>query len=258
MIPFKNLYRIDRPNNVLDKVVPWFEQYIPVIPTNNIDLENMYLVVGPWKYSEEEHKIFDQGHYIHYDKGYFFHGKVPDYHRLTYQSLQEANIFDCDDKRLNQFNIEIKPWKRTGDYILIVAPDEFPVQYYTPFQTEFDWVMWLKHELRKYTDRKIFYRFKEKRKQRGDDPLSLYLNDAWAVVTHQSLACIESICEGVPVFNLAPSCCDNMALQDISKIEEPFYPENRYEWLKSLSYGQFTVEEIMNGFALETLQERYK
>ena len=56
---------------------------------------------------------------------------------------------------------------------------------------------------------------------------------------------------------MAPSCCDNMALQDISKIEQPFYPDNRWEWIKSLSYGQFSIEELENGFAINQLKERY-
>lgn len=255
---FDRLYYFENPHNVLAKVLPAFQCSVPVIETSKIVFDQTYLVVGPWKYTKDQQSIFNGGQFLHYDKGYIFNTKVPNTFRLSYNNLQESKIFDCDEKRISEFHIEITPWKKTGDYVLIVAPDEFPVHYYTEFQNEYEWAMWCKSEIRKYTDRKIFIRHKEKRKQRTYDPLGIYLKDAWAIVTHQSLACIESICNGVPVFNLAPSCCDNMALQDLSKIEEPFYPENRWEWLKSLSYGQFTQEEITNGIALSILRERYE
>lgn len=254
---FNELYYFENPHKVLGKIIPAFRNFVATLETDQVLLDKTYLVVGPWKYTKDQQQIFQNGNFLHYDKGYFFHGKVPDYYRLSYGNLQEAEIFDCDDRRIKDFSIAISPWKKTGDYVLIVAPDEFPVQYYTDLQNEYEWAMWCKNEVRKYTDRKIFIRHKEKRKQRGHDPLSLYLKDAWAIVTHQSLACIESICYGVPVFNLAPSCCDSMALQDLSKIESPYYPENRWEWLKSLSYGQFTHEEITNGTAINILKERY-
>jgi len=255
---FEKLKYFERPHNVLAKLIPHISKSIPVEETATVDLKSTYLTVGPWKYNEYQHQVFEHGQYLHYDKGYFFNTKAASTFRFSLNNLQESQIFDCDDKRIRSYHVELKDWRKTGDYILIVAPDEFPVQYYTEFKNEYEWVFWLKHELRKYTDRKIFYRFKETRKDRGDDPLTPYLHDAWAIITHQSLACIESICEGVPVFNLAPSCCDLMALQDISQIEEPYYPDNRWEWIKSLSYGQFTVNEIENGFMRDILKERYE
>jgi hypothetical protein len=257
MLDFDNLKYFSNPHKVLQKVLPILSKSTNIEVTDEISTNYTYLTVGPWKYSKERQKVFDKGHFIHYDKGYFFNTKAASTFRLSYNNLQESYIFDHDDKRISNYNIDIKPWKKQGDYILIVAPDEFPIKYYTEFNNEYEWTSWLKHELRKYTDRKIFIRYKETRKLRTDDPFVKYLDNAFAVITHQSLACIESICEGVPVFNLAPSCCDNMALQDISKIEQPFYPDNRWEWIKSLSYGQFSIEELENGFAINQLKERY-
>jgi len=257
MLDLDNLKYFSNPHNVLKKLIPHISKSTRVEETDEINLNYTYLTVGPWKYSSDRQLVFDKGNFIHYDKGYFFNTKAASTFRLSHNNLQESRIFECDDKRIQQYNVKIKPWRKEGDYILIVAPDEWPVKYYTEFENEYEWAFWLKHELRKYTDRKIFIRFKETRKDRGDDPFVKYLDNAWAVITHQSLACIESICEGVPVFNLAPSCCDNMALQDLSKIEQPYYPDNRWEWVKSLSYGQFTLDEIENGFMIETLKDRY-
>jgi hypothetical protein len=44
---------------------------------------------------------------------------------------------------------------------------------------------------------------------------------------------------------------------ELKDIENLKYPDNRYEWLKSLAYGQFTEEEMFSGYALSTLEELY-
>ena len=253
---FDHLYYFNNPHNVLRNMMPSMEKACTLTETSEVNLDHTYFVVGPWKYNEERQAVFNS-HYLHVDNGYFFKTKAASMFRLTYRGLQESKIFDCDNKRLDTCNFKIKKWNNNGDYILIVAPDSWPPRYYDGLKTDIEWIINVKHELRKYTDRKIFYRLKESRKDRGDDKLDRYLDNAWAVVTSQSLASIESICSGVPVFNLASSCCDNVALQDLSKIEHPYRPDNRQEWLASLSYGQFSRDEISSGFAREILKDRY-
>lgn len=251
------LYCLEKEDRVLDTVSKWFVQNsINVINTKEVIPNKTYLVGSPWFYTIEQQKVFNEN-YLSYNKGYFFTGKVADYHRLTYNKVQETDLFECDDRRINKFNLKLDPWNKSGDYILILGSSNHATKYYTNYESSLEWILEIKNELKKYTDRKVFYRFKENRKKRNFDPLSLYLKDAWAIITLQSLGSIESICNGVPVFNLAPCCCQPVALQDLSKIESPFYPENRWEWLKSLSYGQFTPEEISNGVALSLIKERY-
>ena len=43
-----------------------------------------------------------------------------------------------------------------------------------------------------------------------------------------------------------------MQLDDIENLT---YSENRYEWLKSLSYSQFTWDEMQSGYALNTVEQ---
>lgn len=251
------LYCLKKEDRVLETVSKWFVQNsINVILTQEVFLNKTYLVGSPWFYNKEQQQVFE-GNYLSYNKGYFFTGKVADYHRLTYNSVQETTLYDCDHSRIDKFNITLNSWKKTGDYILILGSSDHATRYYTDCENSTEWILKTKNELKKYTDRKIFYRFKENRKKRNTDPLDIYLENAWAVITLQSLGSIESICKGVPVFNLAPCCCQPVSLQDISKIEEPYYPDNRWEWLKSLSYGQFNPEEIANGTALSLIKERY-
>ena len=187
----------------------------------------------------------------------FFKTKAASMFRLMCRGLQESKICDCDNKRLGTCNSNIKKWNKKGDYILIVEPHSWPPRYYDGLKTYIERVIKVKNELCKFTDRKIFFRSKEARKDRGDDKLDRYLDNVWAVVRSQSLVFIESICSGGSVFNLAPCCRDNVVLQDLSKIEQPYRSDNRQEWLARLSYEQFSKDEISNGFAHEILRDRY-
>lgn len=197
----------------------------------------------------------DLANYINIDKGYLSNRKKNSHWRLTYNNLQQTKLLDVPDDRLKKFNIDIKPWKTGGDYILVLAPNPKPLLYYTNSEDTLSWCMDIKSKLLKYTDRKIFFRFKESRKARGSDSIEKYLENCYAVVTLQSLGCVETIMQGIPTINLAPSCLDCLYKSDISMIESIPKPDNRYEWLKTLSYSQFTIPELENGYALKTLQD---
>lgn len=191
--------------------------------------------------------------YINIDKGYFRNRKSTSHWRLSFNSLQQQKILDVPDDRLKEFNIDIKPWQTNGEYIIILAPNPKPLLYYTGSEDVLAWCLDTKAKLLEHTDRKIFIRFKESAKQRGHDPLSKYLDKCHAVVTLQSLGCVETIIAGIPTLNLAPSCLNGLYKSDVSMIEDLPKPDNRYEWLKSLSYSQFTLKEFENGKALELL-----
>ena len=78
---------------------------------------------------------------------------------------------------------------------------------------------------------------------------------AWAVVTSISMAAIDAVCMGIPVFTSEYSAVRQLGLQDLSKIEEPVRPQ-REPILWSLAYNQFTPEEIASGYAREVLTEK--
>jgi hypothetical protein len=71
------------------------------------------------------------------------------------------------------------------------------------------------------------------------------------------VAAVESIFYGIPAFTLAPAnAASPVALQDLSKINEPYYPDEDklYAWACHLSYGQFHVNEMKDGSALKILE----
>lgn len=103
-------------------------------------------------------------------------------------------------------------------------------------------------ELKKHTDREIVV------KPKNAAPLFTMLDKAWAVVSHSSVAAVEAAQNGVPVFGPETSPAYPVGLSDLSKIETPAMPK-RDEWLKTLSYSQYSLNEIRSGKAWAILKQ---
>jgi len=93
-------------------------------------------------------------------------------------------------------------------------------------------------------DEKKFYRFH----------FQEAIENAHAVITHNSTASTDSCVRGIPTF-----CTSDLALcwpvcnQDLARIETPELPD-RTQWLNDLGYKMWSTEEIKNG----TVFRRYK
>ena len=76
------------------------------------------------------------------------------------------------------------------------------------------------------------------------------------MVTMQSTAAIEAVLSGVPVFCDEVSQSNVVGQSDLTKIERPYYPDKELidKWIDSLLSCQFTLEEIKNGVAYETVK----
>jgi hypothetical protein len=127
---------------------------------------------------------------------------------------------------------------------------------------DYDMDIWLKHTIdtiRKYTDRPVEVR--DRAAKRIDriqhNTLQEALDDdVFALVTFNSVAAVESVFHGIPVFTLAPTnAAAPMGLQDLSMIETPKYPDSNevYKWACHLAYGQFHNSELRNGNAMRML-----
>ena len=60
------------------------------------------------------------------------------------------------------------------------------------------------------------------------------------------MAAVEAACLGIPVFCHEQGPAKPIALTDLSKIESPVRPD-RTPWLNTLSYFQFTEQELRQG-----------
>lgn len=219
------------------------------IKTSNdtTDKNNCFFIGGPISSIDVLRRLENSpASYINIDKGYFRNRKSTSHWRLTLNNLQQQKLLDVPDDRIKEFNIDIKPWQSNGDYIIILAPNPKPLLYYTGNDDILGWCLKTKAKLLEHTDRKIFIRFKEPAKHRGRDPLFKYLDRCHAIVTLQSVGCVQTIMAGIPTLNLAPSCLDCLYKSKFNMIENMPMPDNRYEWFKTLSYSQVTINEIEN------------
>ena len=119
------------------------------------------------------------------------------------------------------------------------------------------WVDQTITELRKHTDREIVVRMKQPREVRATvDTMEMALQqDIHAMVTFNSIAAVEALICGKPVFTMGPNAAQPLANTDLAKIETPMRPDTDqvYALLKCLAYHQFTVQEMNSGFAWQVL-----
>jgi len=134
--------------------------------------------------------------------------------------------------------LEVKPWHQ-GQHILVCPAGGS--DYAELHGTGKDWAARTVAELAKYTTRRCVVRDKE-----SNVPLADELADAHALVTHGSIAAVESVVMGCPVFVDPGSAAAPVGLTDLALIEAPVYPE-RDKWLHSLAYHQFNEAELVDG-----------
>ena len=215
-----------------------------------------------------KHKIMkrcwkDNRTFYYMDTGYFGNERSSanpngwkHWHRIVKNNLQHSEIVARSNDRFKKFNKKFTPWKTNGSKILVAAPDEKPCKFYGVDKDE--WIKQTVETIKKYTDRPVEVRQRApKRIDRiANDTLQQALDrDVFALVTFNSVAAIESIFYGIPAFTLAPNAASPVSLQDISKINEPYYADNDklYAWACHLAYGQFHTNELKSGQAMEML-----
>jgi hypothetical protein len=217
-----------------------------------------------------KHKIMkrcwkDNRTFYYVDTGYFGNERTSTnpngwkyWHRVVKNDLQHGEIIPRNADRFQQFNKKFHPWKKQGRSILVAAPDEKPCRFYGTTQEQ--WLTETVNAIKQHTDRpiKIRQRAAKRIDRIANDTLQSALDDnVFALVTFNSVAAVESIFYGIPAFTLAPAnAASPVALQDLSKINEPYYPDEDklYAWACHLSYGQFHVNEMKDGSFLKILE----
>ena len=218
-----------------------------------------------------KHKIMkqcwaDNRDFYYMDTGYFgneVNPKNPNgwkkYHRIVKNNLQHSEIVTRPDDRWLAHNRSIMDWKKTGKKILVVPPGEKPAKFYGINPAE--WINTTVNTIKQNTDRPVEVRVKPAsrvdRVQTNTFEQAL-ANDVFAVVTYNSIAAVESVLHGIPVFTLAPNAAEPVALQDLTQIENPYYADKDklYAWACHLAYGQFHVAELRNGTAITILSQQ--
>jgi len=162
------------------------------------------------------------------------------YYRWHVNSYQMSRVREVPDDRWLALRLQdqVKPWRKGGRYVLIA--DTLP-DYWLVRGLPVDWSQTMHDKLKMRTDRSIVIRHKE-----SQVPLYTDLKDAHCLVTHGSIAAVESVIMGCPVFVDQESAASHVGVVGFDDVEHPVYPE-RQPWLNSLAYSNFSESELLDG-----------
>lgn len=184
----------------------------------------------PWAY-------WDRGYFRRVYATWLPRGENGGQYRWHIGRFQMGEIRDVPDDRWKASHIDVQPWQKNGRHIVIAAP----TRTYARFHRTESWIADTIDALARVTDRQLVIRDKESKR-----PLQADLKDAHCLVTHGSIAAVESVICGCPVFVDQSSAAALVGQTDLTKIEKPIYPD-RQKWLHSLAYSHFNEQEMVNG-----------
>jgi len=180
-------------------------------------------------------------------------------------NLPNYFVRDKNDERFNQLGLNVKPWKKSGEHILICSQHERSEQWRTMPPSDV-WVNEAIDKIREHSDRPIRIRphprFPLRRNFKNNSTLSHYafqqdLNTAWAVVNHCSNPGIEAVLNGVPAFVSEISLAAPVANTDYSMIETPLRPD-RKQWSNDLAWTEWTQQEMLDGIPQDLIFHKLK
>lgn len=178
-----------------------------------------------------------------------------------------------NDDRANMLGLELKPWRKDGEYILICGQHDKSLQWRNQTSMS-NWFLQTYDEIRAHTDRPIIFRphprcrlpyiesglkyvyRQEPRHIEGTyDDFDMLFDNIWATISWSSNPGVHSVINGVPAFVGPSSLAYDVAGHYLQHIEHPTTP-HRQQWLNDYAWTEFTVEEIAQGIPLERLTKR--
>lgn len=197
------------------------------------------------------------------DLGYW-QRREADYHKIAINDRHPTAYFRGvnDPSRLKSLGIRLRDWRKSGDFVLVAGMSHKAAEAcgYGPGE----WESWAIEEVKKHTDLPVLYRPKPSCKfsrivQADYAPSGLNIQEALkgchALVTHHSNCAVDALVEGIPVF-VWEGVASPMGLQDLSKIEDPYFPSDRQAWAEDIAWTQWTFDEIATSAPWEHLHSR--
>lgn len=194
-------------------------------------------LIAEWRRTGRTFVYWDRGYARRVFATWLPRGEGGGYYRWHVGAYQLSKIRDVPGDRWAALKVETQPWQRNGRHIVIAAP----TRTYARFHGTRDWIADTIDHLARVTDRQLVIRDKESKRDLRDD-----LAGAHCLVTHGSIAAVESVILGCPVFVCPDSAAALVGSTDLRKIEKPVYPD-REKWLHSLAYSQFNETELIDG-----------
>lgn len=207
---------------------------------------------------------------VMFDKGYSRErregARVWEYWRVSIGEHHPTAFLDgkFPGDRLVKLDWDAKRWRHDGFQIVIAGSSAKYHDFYDlPDPTT--WATDVVRQIRKLSDRPIIYRPKPSWDGAVPIPgthfsgpnhsLDSALTNAWCVVTHGSNACFEAALAGIPSIVLGNAVARPISSTSIKDINNPIMGE-RGNWLKQLSFWQWTEREMARGEAWAFLRPR--
>lgn len=148
-----------------------------------------------------------------------------------------------------RYDIPLEDWHSGGDHVLVLLQRGIgQIGVAMPLGWPKEIAGWLK----RHTDRPIIVR----RHPAGrPQPLEPHLKKCWAAITWGSGAACKAIAAGVPAFYALPRWIGRAAaiqIDDMADIEQP-YRGQRNDFVKAISWAQWTLAEVEDGKAFEAV-----
>lgn len=188
--------------------------------------------------------LWPQAEPWYYGDNSYFDATRERYFRVTKNRVQHDGRGKSDGRRLEQLGFEVKPWRKSGDHILVCAQS---AEYMNIVAKYPQWAVQTVRDLMKVTQRPIIIRSKGDKTRFVDA-----LENAWMVVTWSSATAVEALLAGVPI-SCGPECCAWDLSTAWKDIEEPKYPVGRRKWAAVLADNQWSLDEMREGLCWRAL-----
>ncbi|WP_029581951.1 hypothetical protein [Bradyrhizobium sp. URHD0069] len=194
-------------------------------------------LIAEWRKTGRQFVYWDRGYARRVFATWLPRGSDGGYYRWHLNAYQMQLIRNVPSDRWDALKIDVKPWQRNGRHIVIAAP----TRTYSKFHQCENWIAETIDALARVTDRQLVIRDKESKRSLQSD-----LEGAHCLVTHASIAAVEAVILGCPVYVHPDSAAALVGQTDLSKIEKPVYPD-RDRWLWSLAASQWNEQELVDG-----------
>jgi hypothetical protein len=197
---------------------------------------------------------------------------INEWHRYSlnsvYPSTGEYFFGDIDKTKWDNFSqfhdVELKPWRRAGDHVLILCQRSNGWNLFG--QDQLTWIKQTVTEIRQNSDREIIvrlhpgdksslvlrnniqYLYEHHVRVSVNENIKQDLENCWCTVGYNSTPNVVSIIEGIPNIITDPktSWANGVAGTKINSIEHPIMPD-REEWIHRIANIHWSNDEVKSG-----------
>lgn len=209
------------------------DAYIPIIGCT----PELKPLIAKWREKRRDFIYWDRGYARRVFATWLPRGDNGGYYRWHLNSFQMQRISVVPADRWLNLKTPLTPWRTEGAHVVVALP----TPTYTRLHGVENWLAETMRALSFGTKRQIVIRDKESKRPLADD-----LNGAHALVAHGTVAAVEAVIMGCPVFVSPDSAAALVGCTDINTIEKPSMPD-RSAWVHSLAYCQFNEQELVDG-----------